>query len=73
MTNEQILLRMRHLNAMYERICETADDLIAWFLTYFPDEPSIMDLYDIAIDDEQYKAMKDLYSAIMDRWYTFDW
>ena len=58
---------------MYERICETSDDLIAWFLTYFPDEPSIMDLYDIAIDDEQYKAMKDLYSAIMDRWYTFDW
>ena len=73
MTNEQILLRMRTLNAMYERICETSDDLIAWFLTYFPDEPSIMDLYDIAIDDEQYKAMKDLYSAIMDRWYTFDW
>lgn len=73
MTNEQILLRMRHLNAMYERICETTDDLIAWFLTYFPDEPSIMELYEIAIDDERYKGIKTMYSDIMDKWYTFDW
>lgn len=65
--NDVILGRMSIINTIYQNIFDTDDDLIAWFLTYYPDEPSIMDLYDIASDDNAYKDFKNLANAILER------
>ncbi len=65
--NDVILGRMSIINTIYQNIYDTDDDLIAWFLTYYPDEPSIMDLYDIACDDTAYKDFKKLADDILSR------
>ena len=66
--NRKILARMTTILEMYDNIYSTCDELIYEFVMEFPDEPNMLEIYDIASDDKQWENIKLRYADITMEW-----
>ena len=66
--NRKILARMTTILEMYDNIYDTCDELIYEFVMRFPDEPNMLEIYDIASDDKQWEYIKLCYTDTMTIW-----